>query len=184
MALRTYTALLRGVNVGGNRKLPMSELRAALEELGYEDVATYIQSGNVVLRSKSNAGRVAAELEALIAERFRLPVKVLLRTPAELEGIADANPFLANEPEASRLHVTFLDRQPAREAVATLDPRRSPGDEYSVSGREIYLHYPNGSGRSKLTLGYFERRLGVSGTTRNWNTLLKLIELTAERSGG
>ncbi len=109
---------------------------------------------------------------------------MIVRTHDELERIAGANPFLAGRGEPTGLHVVFLDGAPTAAAIATLDPDRSPGDELSVAGREIYLRYPNGSGRSKLTLDYLERRLGVTGTARNWNTLLKLVELTAPGSSG
>ncbi len=109
---------------------------------------------------------------------------MVVRTHAELERIAGANPFLSGGDEAKGLHVVFLDGAPKPAAIATLDPDRSPGDEFSVSGSEIFLRYPNGSGRSKLTLDYLERRLGVTGTARNWNTLLKLVELTAPGSSG
>jgi uncharacterized protein (DUF1697 family) len=162
----------------------MSELRSLLAELGYEDVVTYIQSGNLVLGSSLGVDHVAAEIERSIADAFGLSVKALLRTPDELEDIAAANPFPALDDRRSQVHVVFLDSVPTPDAIAELDPDRSPGDAFRVCGREVYLHYPNGSGRSKLTLDYFERRLAVAGTARNWNTLLKLIELTAQRPNG
>jgi uncharacterized protein (DUF1697 family) len=184
VAARTYAALLRGINVGGKNKLPMPELRSLLEDAGYEDVVTYIQSGNAVLRSPVGRDRLARTLEEQIAARFSLAVRVVLRTHGELERIAAANPFGADGDEPKGLHVVFLDRVPKAGAIAALDPNRSPGDEFRVAGSEIYLRYPHGSGRSKLTLDYFERRLEVAGTARNWNTLLKLIELSAPRSTG
>jgi uncharacterized protein (DUF1697 family) len=180
VAQHTYAAVLRGVNVGGKNKLPMSGLRKLLDELDCDDVATYIQSGNAVFRSSLGLEATAAAIEAGIAERFGLAIRVLLRTPGELAAIAAANPFLGRD-DLARLHVVFLDTAPSSASVAALDPRRSPGDEFAVSGREIFVHYPNGSGRSKLTLDWFERQLGVAGTARNWNTLLKLQELAAAR---
>ena len=174
---RTYAAFLRGVNVGGRNALPTAELKALLGSLGHEGVVTHLQSGNAVFRARGGAPEVAAALEARIAERLGLAVRVLLRTPAELAAVAAANPFLGREPVLARLHVVLLDRAPTRAEVARLDPERSPGDAFSVAGREIYVHYPHGAGRSKLTLDYFERRLGVVGTARNWNTLLKLTAL-------
>jgi uncharacterized protein (DUF1697 family) len=176
-----YAGLIRGINVGGNRKLPMAELRSALGSAGYEGVSTYIQSGNVVLRSAASAGAVGRGVERVIEERFELTVRVLVRTHDELEAVARANPYLsgAAKAETSKLHVVFLDGSPPVSSVVRLDPDRSPGDEFTVAGSEIYLHHPNGYGRSKLTLDWFERGLGVDGTARNWNTLIKLIELTA-----
>jgi uncharacterized protein (DUF1697 family) len=184
VAASAYAVLIRGINVGGKNKLPMAELRAALAEAAYEDVATYIQSGNVVVRSEASPGAVGRGIGRVIEDEFGLPVQVLVRTHAELVALAGANPFLPVTDDLAKLHVVFLDAEPKAASVAGLDPDRSPGDEFNVSGREIFLRYPSGSGRSKLTLDYFERRLGVAGTARNWNTLLKLIELTAPGSSG
>ena len=175
-----FVALLRGINVGGRNKVSMPELKSSLASLGLEDVVTYIQSGNVVFRSPTGDRKeLAARMERQIAEAFGVSPTVLLRTPSELVKIADGNPFLKAEADHSKqLHVVFLGGRPSADAVAQLDPGRSPPDEFSVRGSEIYLHLPNGSGRSKLTLDYFERRLGLAATARNWNTLLKLLALT------
>ena len=175
-AVARYAALLRAVNVGG-RKLPMADLRTALGEAGFEDVATYVQSGNVVLRSEAGAAAVEGRMERLIADSFGLETRVLVRTHDELEAVAAANPY-PEVTEGRRLHVVFLDGAPDAAAVDRIDPERSPGDRYAVVGRELYLHLPDGAGRTKLTLDYLERRLGVAGTARNWNTVLKLVELT------
>jgi uncharacterized protein (DUF1697 family) len=178
-ATNTFVALLRGINVGGRNKVSMPELRSLLASLGLEDVVTYIQSGNVVFRSPTaDRKRIAPRIERQIAEVFGVKATVLMRTPAELAEIADGNPFLKGEAEHSKLHVVFLGGRPAADAVARLDPGRSPPDEFSVRGSEIYLRLPHGSGRSKLTLDYFERQLGLAATARNWNTLLKLLALT------
>jgi uncharacterized protein (DUF1697 family) len=181
VAEQQYAGLIRGINVGGNRKLPMAALRSALQAAGYEGVATYIQSGNVVLRSGAGAGAVGRGVEQVIEESFGFTVRVLVRNHDELEAIAHANPYLKGQAKAetSKLHVVFLDGSPPASSIARLDPKRSPGDEFTVAGHEIYLFHPNGYGRSKLSLDWFERGLGVAGTARNWNTLLKLIELTA-----
>jgi uncharacterized protein (DUF1697 family) len=173
----TYVAFLRAVNVGGRNALPMAELKALLESLGHEGVVTYLQSGNAVFRSTDIAPEVARTLEQRIGDRLGLAVRVLVRTPGELAAVAAANPFLEREPVLARLHVVLLDRAPTPAEVARLEPDRSPGDSFSVAGREIYVHYPHGAGRSKLTLDYFEGRLDVVGTARNWNTLLKLRAL-------
>ncbi len=175
--MTTFVALLRGVNVGGKAKLPMAELKPALSSLGLEDVVTYIQSGNVVFRSADGEKQIAAGIERRIADFFGLDVSVLIRTRAELGQIAGANPYTAEEVDPKRLHVVFLDAAPAATAVSQLDPDRSPPDEFSVRGREIYLRLPNGGARSKLTIDYFESRLDVRATARNWNTLQKLLEL-------
>jgi uncharacterized protein (DUF1697 family) len=170
-----YVALLRAVNVGSRNRVSMPKLKALLESHGYEDVVTYLQSGNVVLRSGDGAAATAAALERAIAD-LGVTSKVLLRTPADLRKIASANPFACPVDDARKLLVVFLSRRPA--GVSKLDPDRSPPDEFSVRGREIYLHLPNGFARSKLTVPYFERALGVEATARNWKTVLSLVELT------
>jgi uncharacterized protein (DUF1697 family) len=116
-------------------------------------------------------------METSIAKRLGLRITVLLRTHPELATVAAGNPFDQGNP--TKLHVLFLSERPKAATLATLDRDRSPGDEFHAVGRELYLHLPNGAGRTKLTLDYFERRLGVAGTARNWNTLLRLVELTA-----
>jgi uncharacterized protein (DUF1697 family) len=175
----TFAALLRGINVGGKNMVPMAELKPALESLGLEDVVTYIQSGNVVFTSSKRSARaVAADVERQIGKVFGIDVAVLLRTPPQLKKIAAANPFMTKGADRSKLHVVFLDRAPAKAKIAKLDADRSPPDEFAVDGREIYLLLPNGAGRSKLTIDWFERGLGVRATARNWKTLEKLIELT------
>jgi uncharacterized protein (DUF1697 family) len=177
--MHTFVALLRGINVGGKTMLPMPQLRSMLAEMGLEDVTTYIQSGNVVFKSSSRDARsLATAIEERIADAFGLDTTVLLRTPAELTEIADGNPFQGRETDLTKLHVAFLSDRPTADAEAELDPNRSPPDEFSVRGREIYLHLPNGAGRSKLTIDYFEKRLGLRATARNWKTLTKLVALT------
>ena len=156
----------------------MGELKSSLSSLGLEDVVTYIQSGNVVFRSPGSVDDLAGDIERRIARDFGMSVTVLLRTSSQLERVAEGNPYLPGEADPSKLHVVFLSGRPAAKVVAGLDPERSPPDQFSVRGREIYLHLPRGSGRSKLTIDYFERRLGVAATARNWNTLLRLIALT------
>jgi uncharacterized protein (DUF1697 family) len=177
--MNTFIALLRGINVGGKAMIPMPELRSLFASMGLEDVTTYIQSGNVVFSSPTgDAQALARAIEERIAEAVGLGTTVLLRTPAELAEIAESNPYLGRGADLSKLHVVFLSAPPEADAVAELDPARSPPDEFAVRGREIYLRLPNGAGRSKLTIDYFEKRLGVRATTRNWKTLTKLLELT------
>ena len=177
--MHTFVALLRGINVGGKVMIPMAELRSSLGALGLEDVVTYVQSGNVVFRTSSgDAPDLAVRIEEQVASDFGFGVAVLLRTPSELKAIAAENPFLSGKADPSQLHVMFLDREPGADAAAQLDPARSPPDEFALQGREVYLRLPNGAGRSKLTIDYFEKRLGVRATTRNWRTLSKVVELT------
>ncbi|HEY6628352.1 MAG TPA: DUF1697 domain-containing protein [Acidimicrobiia bacterium] len=171
-------ALLRGINVGGRARLPMTELRSTLVDLGLRDVETYLQSGNVVLESGDRAVTgLAGRIELAIAETFGLQIRVILREREDLVAVARSHPFLDTEADPSRIHVVFLEVVPEADKVAALDPNRSPSDQFEVIGREIYLRYPNGQGRSKLSLDYFERVLGIAGTARNWNTVTKLLEM-------
>lgn len=170
-----HVLLLRAINVGGTAKLPMADLRRMLEALGCTDVRTYIQSGNVALRAPARlAARLPAALEDAIEEErgFRRPV--LLRSEAEIRAVLADNPFPDVE-DHKQLHVAFLGDAPAPDRV--IDPARSPGDRFALRGRELYLHYPNGVGRSKLDNAYLERALGTTSTMRNWRTVGALVDL-------
>ena len=174
----SHVALLRGINLG-KRRLPMQELARIFEQAGAADVRTYIQSGNVVYRAGAAlARRVPALVEAAIAERFGFDAPVVTRTAAEMAAIVRANPYAdeaAAEPKS--VHVAFLKDRPAARAVSSLDPDRSPPDTFLVRGSEVYLHYPNGAGRSKLTNPWLDARLGTVSTSRNWRTVTTLEEM-------
>lgn len=177
-ALTSYAPLLRGVNLGARNKVAMPALRSMVEALGHEDVQTYIQSGNILFRSRSRSvPKITAALEAGIAEEFGFPVAVVVRTHRELQHVITNNPFAAGGADPSALHAVFLGSAPTKASVAALDPDRSPPDEFAVRHAEVYLHCPNGFGRSKLSLDYFERTLGGPATIRNWKTVTKLAEL-------
>lgn len=181
--MTTYLALLRGINLGARNKISMPELRSLFEELGHQDVVTYVQSGNIVFQSRSPRAEIAPAIESAISETFGLSVPVVLRTSNELKRIAVRNPFITDDAVGTSLHVMFLAEKPAQRVVDSLDHDRSPPDEFEVLGREIYLHYPNGAGRSKLTIDYFERKLGTTATARNWNTVTKVLELMKGSKG-
>lgn len=174
--MTVYVALLRGLNVGGHNKLKMDALRAIAERCGYGNVQTYIQSGNVVFSATAQESALVAAIEAAIEETFALRVPVVVRSRAQLAAVAATSPFDGAAPTA--VHVAFLSGRPRAASVAALDPDRSPPDTFAVAGREVYLHYPNGSGRSKLTVDYLERVLGTRATARNWNTVTKLLTMT------
>lgn len=167
----THIALLRAVNVGGTGTLKTAELRALAEEVGFERVETYIQSGNLLFDSAAAPEAAKARLEAALATRMGKPVGALIRSPAELDAILAANPF----PEAppNRVLVTLLDEP----ADAAIERQPTPGGEQvRVICREVYVHFPDGQGASKLKLP--TDRLG---TARNLNTLRKLAEMAAAR---
>ena len=176
-----YCALLRGINVGGKNKLPMAELAKLFSESGCRDVRTYIASGNVVFRmSAAKAGKLPALIARRIEESFGLKVPVVVRSAAELAEVVGSNPYLQAGLAETNLHVMFLADAPGAEKVALLDPDRSPGDQFAVRGREIYLHLPNGVADCKITNAWLDSRLKTVSTGRNWRTVLKLYEMTRE----
>ncbi len=176
----TYVALLRGINVGGKHRVPMKELAEIFTRVGCTGVRTYIQSGNVLFSAppalvKGLPGRVQAE----IVERFGFAVPVILRSFEELAGVADRNPFLVAGVPEKELHVYFLAEVPNQEAMRKLDPSRFKPDTFCISGRDVYVHLPNGMARTKLTNAYFDAKLSTTSTARNWATVLKLLEMMA-----
>ena len=177
--MTTYAALLRGVNVGGKNRVPMADLRRRLGELAFEGVTTYLQSGNVILRSPAGSDAPGNQVRRAVREVAGIEIDVLVRTAEELSDIVGRNPFLSVEADHSKLHVLFCDREADEDHLAALDRNRSPGDTLAPSGREIFLHLAEGAGKTRLTLDYFERTLTIRGTARNWNTVMKLAALTA-----
>jgi uncharacterized protein (DUF1697 family) len=181
--MAAYVALLRGVNVGGKNMLPMKDLCAMFTGAGCSEVATYIQSGNVVFVAREAlARRVPGLIAGKIDERFALRIPIVTRTADELAEVVRRNPFLRAGADTKMLHVAFLESAPGKAEVASLDPDRSPPDVFAVRGREVYLHLRNGAGRTKLTNDYLEKKLGTTSTLRNWATVLKLAELAKVRS--
>ena len=172
----THLALLRGINVGGKARLPMRELTAIFAAAGATAIRTYIQSGNVVFESIEPEPLVAV-VTAEIARVYGYPGRIVLRSAAELKAAHKANPFAQAGVPPEMLHVYFLADTPDLAAVKGLAPDRSPGDNFAVNGREIFLHLPNGMARTKLTNAYFDSKLKTVSTARNWNTVGKLVEL-------
>jgi uncharacterized protein (DUF1697 family) len=176
----THIALLRGINVGGKNRLPMKQLVAMFADAGARDVQSYIQSGNVVFGAKAALAKRMPELiREAIRTQFGHDVPVVLRSASELAKVVAANPYLRAGAEPSSLHVAMLADKPSKAQIASLDPRRSPHDEYVVVGRDIYMRCPNGIGKSKLTNAYFDAKLGTVSTVRNWRTMLTLVELSS-----
>ena len=165
----TYIALLRGINVGGRGKVPMRDLVTLFDGLGHTNVRTYLQSGNVVFTSKAaSPGRVKSAIEHGIEAEFGFEVAVLLRTPAELAAVLHQNPL------GDEAYVTFLDGKPDRKRVEAIDSAAYAPDEFVVRGREVFVRCPNGYGRTKINNSFFERKLAVQATTRNWKSVTTL----------
>lgn len=173
-------ALLRGVNVGGRNKVPMAQLRGIVEGLGYGEAKTHLNSGNVVCDPAGEApGRVATRIEAAIADELGLSIAVLIRTARELAAVVEANPLCDVADNGSRYVVTFLSEPAKKEAFDDVDPGAYEPDRFAVAGREIYVWAPNGVSETKLTWSFWEKRLGVTATARNWNTTARLLELAS-----
>ena len=172
-----YVALLRSVNVAGHGRIAMDELRAAFDELGYTDVSTYIQTGNVLFTASSKSEPTLANaIEQRLAEDFGDAPAVLLRSVPEL-GASAGQPVRQSGGRPGKAPVTFLATAPSAAALDALTLPPSGRDELVVKGKEVYVHTPDGYAHTKYTGTFLERRLGVVSTTRNWNTVTKLCAL-------
>ena len=172
-----WVALLRGINVGGHHKVPMADLRELLARVGFTDVRTYIQSGNVVFRSPEVTGAepIAAAISDAIDAEFGFRVPVVARPLDEIVHIAESHPGDRGDVAPTSLLVVVLDGD--TDADAQPDPEPFEPDRWTLGPREVYVTYPNGQGRSKLTIDRFERAFGVTAAARNLNTLRAIVEL-------
>ena len=173
--MNTFVTMLRGINVGGNRKVSMRLLKERYESLGFSDIQTYVQSGNVIFSSKVSAIKTRELIEDEIKQTFGFDVLVFIRTREELADLVKNNPF--KRKDETKLHVTFLSEKPASIPMDELNSARKGAEEFSISGREIYLFCPNGYGETKLSNGFFEKKLKLSATTRNWKTVNTLLAM-------
>ena len=169
-----YVALLRGVNVGGTNKLPMAELRTLFTSLGYDNVRTFIQSGNVIFSSDQPPD--ANQLATVVAQHFSIDTNITLRSSKALKEIVERNPL--SELDAAYIHVGFCIKAPDVHAAKELDRERFVPEKFEIIGAQMYLFLPNGMARTKLP-GYLFRQLKVPTTIRNWKTVNKLVELSA-----
>ncbi|BCL23755.1 DUF1697 domain-containing protein [Streptomyces tuirus] len=177
----TYAALLRGINVGGSRKVPMADLRTLLADLGLGDVRTYLQSGQAVFSSgHGDEESLAGEIAGAVDKRFGFGVDVIVRDHAYLRAIADACPFPADDLEPRQLHVTYFSAPVTPDRFAEIDQEACLPEEFRLGDRALYLYAPDGLGRSKLAEHLSKPRItrGVIATSRNWNTVVKLVEMT------
>lgn len=172
--VKTYISLLRGINVGGHRKIKMDDLKVLFENLGLEKVRTYIQSGNVVFQSKiQNSKRLADLISAEIKLHFQIDVPVIIKNIEEFAEVYDDNPFIAQNKDTQKLYVIFLSDIPS-ESVLEKIKKNSGADLYITYKSAIYLFCPNGYGKTKLTNTFFENNLKIAATTRGWATVSQL----------
>jgi uncharacterized protein (DUF1697 family) len=178
-----FVALLRAINLGSQRRVGMADLRAALEDAGYDRVATHLQSGNVVLTHGSRKpGAVATSIEKILQADFSLEVDVMVRAAAELTKITRSNPWRGSRSNSAAVHVAFLKSKPSTAAARAVSGDDFGRDEFVLRGTEIYLRYASGVTQgSTMSGGYFERALGTRSTTRTWKVVTKLQELATAR---
>jgi uncharacterized protein (DUF1697 family) len=180
-AVPVYAALLRGINVGRNKRIAMADLRALMEGLGHGSVKTHLQSGNVVFESpKRSSAPLAAAIERAIEKELGMDVTVMVRRSDELQAVLKAAPYGGRTSDHKQLHVAFLAEKPRAAAVKGFGIEEFAPDEMTVVGREAYLLYPRGYALTKLTNAVIEKKLGVRATSRNWRTVAALAELTAK----
>lgn len=177
--MTTYVSLFRGINVGGRQMVRMADLKALHEALGFRNIVTYIQSGNVVFTSDdTDAARISSQIEDAFAQKFGFRSSVVVRTAEQLDEIIKNNSFRDQpEKEPKWVLVLFLVAHPASTALEDLRQAYSGPEEFHIIGQEMYIYYAESIGRSKLTNTLLEKKLQTSGTGRNWNTVLKLREM-------
>jgi uncharacterized protein (DUF1697 family) len=182
----TYVILLRAVNLAGHGKLPMADFRKLLVGLGFERVETYIQSGNAVVDATGTAARVAQAVAAGLEKLTGAPAGVVVRTHEQMDRVVRENPFAAEAVDGARVHAAFLSGSPGEEAAAGLErivtqyPKRR--DRYRLVEDTLYLHLPDGAAETKFTGKSLDKALGVMGTARNWNTVLKLHQMSKRKA--
>lgn len=181
--MSTFISMLRGINVSGQKKMPMEELRSLYEALGLANVTTYVQSGNVVFDSPAQSPlALARQLEAQIQHSFEYSVPVFIRSTDDFRRVIASNPFLAASSEdPASLHVTFLYKAPSETQAGKLTAPDGIRDEFSIGVQEVFLYCPHGYGRTKLNNSFFERKLNIPATTRNWKTVNALYQIASER---
>ena len=176
-----HVVLLRGINIGPRNRIAMPALREALEEAGFADVQTYLQSGNVMVDSRAKPETVRKKVEQLIQDRFGLEIAVVVRTPAELAAVVKRNPHGKVAKEPKRYQVTFLSAKLPAKVVRELEQAAASDERVVVSGREVYAWHPQTIARSKLWSKLAGQGLGVAATSRNWTTVEALLELAGGR---
>jgi uncharacterized protein (DUF1697 family) len=175
-----HVAMLRGINLGPSRRVPMADLRALLTEAGYEDVRTYVQSGNIVLRSPAKPGQVQRDLQTLISGRFGFDVPVIVRSRAQLAAVVKANPLGEAADDLKRYQVSFLAEKPPADLLRRMEELAHESERVVARGREIYAWHPDGVARSKLWNALAGKGLGVTATARNWTTVTTLLDMASE----
>jgi uncharacterized protein (DUF1697 family) len=174
-----YISILRGINLGAHKKMAMPDLKALYENLGFTEVVTYIQSGNVVFNAPDDATDLVQKIEQAIAAKYPFTVPVIVRKAEEWVKIVSKNPFLHQDGvDLEKMHVTFLGSTPSDVLLEKIKLLDFSPDKFEILGQEVYLYCPIDYGHTKLSNSFFESKLKVTATTRNWKTVNKLLELS------
>jgi len=182
--MNAYITMLRGINMTGHNTIKMTRLAEMFRQLGYTDAETYIQSGNIVFSCQNSCiDCVSSEIRKAILSELSLDIAVITRTPDEMGKIISANPFL-EEPgfDPSKMAVIFLELKPSEEQILKVAGIDYPPDKFRIIGSEIYIYCPNGFGKTKLYTNFFEAKMKVTGTARNWRTVNKLMEMAEKKN--
>lgn len=182
--MRTLVSFLRGVNMAGHNKIKMTGLAALYKEIGFENSETFIQSGNVIFSDPASrsVNEITTLIEKAISDRLGLDVPALVRDIPEMKEIIALNPFLSEEGfDPAKMAVMFLHKNPDEESLLKMEDVNYPPDKFRITGREIYIWCPNGFGRTKLYTNFFETKMKVIGTARNWNTINAMLELAEKK---
>ena len=175
-------AILRGTNVGGKRKILMADLKSMFEKMKFSNVSTYIQSGNVLfdLKKEVEKSELTEKIEKSIKKEFGFDVPVIVRTPKEIETAINQNPFYKDDTDIVHLHLTFLSETPTEENQEKTESYSYEPDKFEIKGKDVFIYCEGKYHQSKLTNNFFEKKLKVNATTRNWKTVLKLYELSKQ----
>lgn len=171
-------AILRGINVGGKKKILMSDLKGMFEALEFSNVVTYIQSGNVIFDSKESAHtKLAEQIRDAIKNKFGFEVPVVIRTVKELKQATESNPYYTSDSDINKLHLTFLNESPSEENIKETERYDYAPDLFTIKDKDVFIYCEGKYHQSKLSNAFFEKKLKVEATTRNWKTVLKLVAL-------
>jgi uncharacterized protein (DUF1697 family) len=182
--MQQYITFLRGVNMTGHNSVKMADLSALYKDLGYKDAVTYIQSGNVIFSRTDGSSdqQVALRIERAIFDKFTYSVPVMIRTVEEMKNLMSDNPFLGEENfQPSKMAVVLLHEEASSDQILKVINVDYPPDKFKISGKEIFIYCPNGFGRTKLYTNFFEKKMGVTGTARNWKTMTTLLQMAENR---
>jgi len=182
--MQTYISFLRGVNMTGHNSIKMKDLSELYISLGLNDSETYIQSGNVISRCNADipVASLSDKIEAAILERFNYTIPVMIRTVPEVKDLFSSNPFLTEDDfQPSKMAVIFLHKKPSDAQIQKVVDIDYPPDKFKIIGREIFIYCPNGFGKTKLYTNFFEKKIGVAGTARNWKTITTILDIAEKK---